>query len=360
MKFTAYIIVMSVMLSAFAQENSIDYAAELAKLEAEMDSMGIFHLIDSVLNMDLNPKSEFNVRLGYASNVLNAGRNYGIEQHGLSPGLTFYHKSGFFGDITGFWNSETDPKYSLTMTTLGYMGMINTNFNYTFSYERWFYNVSAEDEANIDYRNNLGASVGYYLNWASINLDYSYLSGESAAHRIIGSLSGRLKISDAWIFNSIIFYPGASVIYGNDDVTIQFNGNVIDEYKSNQYLRENLNNEEFMTFARSQLTREEQFLIGSINSNPNLDERQKRIRIRAVYLSNEAIQDYVYDLLETNENTFGILNYSFSLPIAFTIDKFSTILSYTYSIPVPLPDDQIEYDPVGYFGVSLSYRIPFR
>ena len=57
--------------------------------------------------------SQLAVRLSYNSNVLSAGRTLGIENFGLAPGLSYYHKSGLYADVSGYWSKDFDPSYYL-------------------------------------------------------------------------------------------------------------------------------------------------------------------------------------------------------------------------------------------------------
>lgn len=56
-------------------------------------------------------------------------------------------------------------------------------------------------------------------------------------------------------------------------------------------------------------------------------------------------------------NSFGIMNYSFSLPVSFQVGKLNILLNYTYNIPISLPKEQFSYDPNGYFSASVSYML---
>src|SRR5688500_15690403 len=85
------------------------------------DSLSIFHLIDSLLQQGDFEASQLAVRLSYNSNVMSTGRTLGIDNFGLSPGVSYYHKSGLYADLSGFWSKNFDPAYYLTVTSLGYM-----------------------------------------------------------------------------------------------------------------------------------------------------------------------------------------------------------------------------------------------
>lgn len=359
--FTISILLYVNYLSAQEAGDSIDYAAEIAMLEAELDSFGIFTLIDSVLTAEFKPPSEFNIRFGYNSNVLNAGRNYGVNQHGLTPGISFYHSTGWFADLTGFWNSEFEPKYNLTMLSGGYMGVLGRKFSYTVTVEKWFYHYSEESQLSSLPSNSVGASMTYDLKYLNVGLDYSYMFGEDEAHRLIGSITGIIKIPGFWKIKHFTFMPGFSSLYGNENVVIQFNGNILDELRTNEYLKQNVQSEEFQAFiSEVTFTDSQQRAINFIQRNNRLTENQKRSRIALIYLSNEEVLNYIYGLLDEEKTSYGIMNYNFSLPLSISFGKLSTLLAYSYSIPVKLPGETIELEPIGFFSITFSYRIPLR
>ena len=81
------------------------------------DSTDIFDLIDSLLETDIT-YSQLSVRLGYTSDISYAGRTFGFNQFGLTGGVSYYHKTGLFGDVSGYWNSNLDPSYNPTIALL--------------------------------------------------------------------------------------------------------------------------------------------------------------------------------------------------------------------------------------------------
>ena len=99
-----------VIIASSCQLQAQDADSLLARpdtLLSYTDSLTIFNLIDSLLMLEkLEPQSQLAVRLGYNSNVFSTGRTLGIEQFGLSPSISFYHKQGFYADITGYWSKD--------------------------------------------------------------------------------------------------------------------------------------------------------------------------------------------------------------------------------------------------------------
>lgn len=345
-----------------AQQEPLSVEEQLTLLELEMDSLSIFNLIDSILLSESGLYSELNFRLGYNSNVAIAGRNFDINQHGISPGVSYYHKKGFYADVSGFWNSSFDPKYSLTVASLGYMKFFGSNWTLTGSYDRWIYNRSPSSNSTIidtSLRNSLNLSSGFNTKHFFASIDYNYLFGSSKAHRLIGNVAGNLSMKNVWVFDKIRIAPSFSMIYGNNDVFTYFFST---EQQERQFTRIIINTEEFRSLVSSiNFSNEEQLIIRRIENNPRLDDEQKNNRTYfQVYSKNNQVLDYINNQKSDTSNKYGLMNYSFSLPIIFSINQFNLILSYTYSVPFKLPGEQEIPDPIGYFSASLTYRIPFR
>ena len=95
-----------VLLSAssatcFAQEADSLFLSEVDEEFTFEDSLDIFNLIDSILQYGNLGGSQLAVRLSYNSNVLSAGRTLGIENFGIAPGISYYHKSGILRRCLG-------------------------------------------------------------------------------------------------------------------------------------------------------------------------------------------------------------------------------------------------------------------
>lgn len=349
-------------LSSKAQETS--YRDQLLALESELDSLSIFNLINEILEQEVQ-RSDLSVRFAYTSALTNMGRDYNVSQAGISPGISYYHKNGFFGDLTGYWNSQLEPNYSSTILTAGYLKSLSSKWSYTVDYERWFYN--AQDTSTNISLNALGANLNYDFKWGFASVDYSYLFEGNTAHRLLFNLTGDLKLKPFWIFKTIRLYPSASVAIGNGNLTTS-------------------------TITRQQLRQEQRQNITLIERLSDLDEDERVIliqRIRDAYQSGTITQEqaaiYTDALLfsqaltdeQLNElitlrdagittydfadsEAFGLLNYSFSIPLALHTNRLSFLLSYTYTIPVPFKGETFPLESVGYFGASVSFRIDLK
>jgi hypothetical protein len=362
MKYLLAIVIAFATLYAQAQvpTDTVDYEKLLDELEMELDSFGIFSLFDSVLAEAYVPSSEFSFRLGYNSNVTNAGRDFGLDQYGFTPGVSFYHKSGLFADYTGFWNSAFEPNYNLSLLSGGYMGSLGKRTTYTLSYERWFYHVEPSETQTYP-NNSVSLSGSYDLKKIWVNLDYSYMFGAATAHRITPSINGYFEIPGFWKVKKITLLPMISMLYGNDNVTVLFNGSLFDELRANEYLRQNLQSEEFATFLQSvNLDNETQNRVRRIQNSQLLSEEQKQRLVRGVYLAQPEVQEYIYSILDEQKVEYGIMNWSFNLPVSISFGNFSSLLSYSYSLPQALPGETFDPQPVNFFSLTFSYRLPLR
>ncbi len=350
-------------IHGFSQvEEEVDYAQELLALEQELDSLSIFNLIDSILLLESPVKSEMNLRFGVTTSVTSAGRDYNIDQTGYSTGLSYFHKSGVYGDLSGYWNSNVNPTYNPTILSAGYLGSFSNKWSYSLDYEHWFYNP--KDSSDNPLTNSFGTSASYDFGLGYASVDYSYLFGKETASRIIGNLTGTINLGKWWMFNNVTIFPSASIMAGNGDITT-------------------------LTITTQQISNQDRLTIERINTIANLTEEEKeklRRFIRDSFFRGDVSGDralFLLSLIETAENLtpeelaelnaiaengieqqefvdgneFGILNYSFTLPISLSSDRISLILSYTYSIPVKLPGEFFDVDPLGYFAASLSFRL---
>ena len=301
------------LLNAYLQADSI------AISELGYDSLSILDFIDSLLNTDYNI-SALSVRTGYISSITNAGRDLGVEQYGFSAGISYYHKSGFYGDISGYWNSDLEPAFNPLAFSAGYMLSSVPKFSLTASYDHYFY---FEGNDSIDYyfplTNCLNISPYFDLKFLSLGINYSFMFGDKTAHRIRPDLYGNFSIKNIGFIDKIQFLPGASMYFGNQDVITQ----------NTQYISLSDYATEVGIMRFGQLYRR----YGS------------------------KLLEYIYQ--EETNNVFGLLNYNFSIPVYIYIGNFTLSCSYFYNIPVSLPGEEIDLSPNSYFSASVIYSIPF-
>ncbi|MEO1255004.1 MAG: hypothetical protein AAFY41_08975 [Bacteroidota bacterium] len=366
MRRTITVFVLLVSYTHLFSQDEISYAEQLRALENEIDSLSIFNLIDSLFTAEVLPDHELNLRAGFTSNVTSAGRDFDIGQSGFAPGVSFYHKSGLYADLSGYWNSGVDPSYNPTILSLGYLGSFkNTKWSYTLDGERWFYNPKDSSENPLS--NSLGASLSYDLKLGFISVDYSFLFGNEEANRIIANLSGNVSLGKWWVFEDIRLFPSVITNIGNGDITqLRITNRQISERSAERISQlrtfENLNDGQSRFIRLLTIRAFRTNLITETQRNSLLRDLRNASILSPV--SSQALTQVTtadYEVTEfVSGNEFGVLNYAFTLPISLTVNTFSFLFSYTYSIPIQLPGEFIEVEPIGYFGASISYRIPFK
>jgi hypothetical protein len=292
--------------------------------ELAQDSLSIIDLIDSLIKGKFK-FSSLMIRAAYTSNIMNAGRDFGINQYGFSVGASYYHKTGLFGDLTSYWNSDVDPHINPTTVTFGYMGSILPKWSVIASYEHFFYTQNdSYDGILYPITDALNASTYLDLKHFSFGVDYSFMFGHETAHRIRPNMYGIIRIKTKGFINEINIFPSASLLLGNAMI---------------YYLDENY----------SQL----QSMLHQHGINDFQQFRKRRPRLAQYLITNYATYE------ERTENVFGIMNYSLSLPIMFRMNRFTLSTRYYINFPVALPGEEIDLSPNSYFNVYLLYSIPF-
>ncbi|WKZ58170.1 MAG: hypothetical protein QY309_09845 [Cyclobacteriaceae bacterium] len=267
------------------------------------DSLSIFQLIDSLLTLDeLNDYSQLAFRIGYNSNVLWAGRTLGIDQFGLAPGISYYHKSGLFADASFFWSKDFEPNYYLTILSAGYMHTFSRHFSAMASYDRYFYNL--EDEY-IPYSNAVTLSPFLEFHPVNFRVDYTYYFGERSVHRVMPSVGVTLEKSNLFKIDKVSFMPSVFMLMGNE------------------------------TFSEI------------IFPTTRAEWIAAYIRVR---------QGLPWYRIETR-NVFGVMNYAIMLPLNVRHKQMNFSFSYTYNIPKALPGETLTLAESSFLSASLSWFI---
>jgi len=310
------------------------------ELELTADSLDILDLIDSLLYGDFR-YSQLSLRLGYTSDITYAGRNFGIQQHGFGAGISYYHKTGLFADVSGFWNSNLSPNYNPTILTSGYLGKLSDKWSYTLSYDHFVYNQPNDEFSYYPITNSVNASSFLELGKLTFAGEYSFLFGEENAHRLRGNLMYTLSKSKLGFIDRFVFMPTASILLGSSYI-----------YQINPV---------YPTLGRETRLAIRQIMYNRFGENA-IKNLWRNNRDRYIDLEREIysqIQDTAINYELSSSNVFGIMNYSLSVPFYFYIDNFIFALSYHYNIPVALPGEDLSIEPNSYAGATLIYNIPF-
>lgn len=290
--------------------NKDSFIAELDSLMAQPeDSLALLNLLDSLLK---KPKihSQMLLRLGYNSNVVSAGRTLGFNQFGLSPGISYYHKSGLYLDASGYWSKEYTPDFYLTVLSGGFMKSVNNWWSFLTEYSRYVYSPTSDSTTYTPYTNNVGMSNFFDVGKLTFRLDYQFYFGEKSAHRVMPGIILNLDKRNLGRIKRINFFPSFYVLLGSEQIV----------------------NEYYKPYSTQPL----QILFRIINNLP------------------------LYYFVSEKSTEFGVLNYSISAPISVQLKSWSFLISYTYNFPKALKGEVIDLTNSGYFSASITRRITFK
>ncbi len=286
-----------------AQDADASFLSQDSSVLSSEDSLSIFSLIDSLLELQQSQQSQLALRLAYNSNVLSAGRTLGIENFGISSGVSYFHRLGFYADATGFWSRDFEPSYYLTVLSAGYMKDVTRHFSFMTGIDKYFYNVN--DDVYIPYKNTLSVTPMLDVHPFSASLNYSFYFGDQTAHRMMPGVSVTAARKFGKI-NRVSVTPSFFLLWGNEVLTTI-------EYIRPTTLRELADNLK---------------LYGT--------------RYRTVI---------------TEKQVFGIMNYAISVPLNITFKKWAASFTYIYNIPKALPGEPASLTESTYLTGSLLYMI---
>ena len=320
-----FIVILSISYSGSAQETPtpID-SLDLSILdELEMDTLTLIDLIDSLMSFE-PITSQISVNAGYISQITSSGRDLDINQFGFNSGIGYYHKSGWFATINGFWYSDFEPAYSLTAFSAGYLKLINKQIGIIASVDHSIYT-----DKSLQALNNSG-NLMVILDLGKLEFynDYALYFGNGTAHRINPGINLDLKVKKLPFFDQLFFRPAFNVIFGDTEIV------------NTQLLStDDANFERYLRFRPR--------LANYLGDNPT----QEQIDIfLALYPRAAEFIEY------SNQSIFGLMNYAFSVPITLSKNQFSFHANYTYNVPRALPGELFELSPNDYISLSLSYK----
>ncbi len=287
--------------------------AELDSILNSADSLTILDLIDSILQAPVDLNSQLAVRMGYNSNVVSGSRTVSINKFGLSPGVSYYHKSGFYADASSYWSRQYSPNLYLTILSAGYMGDITSKWSLMAEYSRYFYtpitqaeldnsatDIDSTSQISIPYTNNIFVSNFFEAGKFLFRLDYSFLFGKQAAHRIAPVITYNFKKKKVLGCDRIAVLPSVSLLLGNETVF-----------------------EQVPNFTRP---------------------------IQAIQLYRLGRPLYT----EIQHKVWGIMNYSISVPLIVTKGNWSASAGYVYNFPQSLPGEETGLTHGGYITVGIT------
>ncbi len=281
------------------------FIAEMDSILNSADSLSILDLIDSLLLAVEPIGSQLAVRAGYNNNIVGNGSS-SIRQVGLNAGMSYYHKSGFYLDATGYYSNQYEPSYYLTVGAVGYLTPINKYYSILFEYDHYFYTpAKGDEEIYTPYTNNLYLSNYFKVKKLTFRFDYNFFFGELLAHRFAPSVGLYLSKKNWKGIDRISFLPTVGLWYGSDTI------------------------EEYI---------------------PNYTTRLQRLMLLAQRKPLFSLQDRA---------VWGIMNYTISVPVSVQYKNWSFMLSYNLNFQKGLPGESVENHRTGYAGASVVRYFDF-
>lgn len=338
MRKLAFAITIILTLSCFSQQDSLSIEQQLLQLELELDSASLFGFLDSLL-LAPTPKSEIGLRIGYSSSRVTAGRDFDQQLKGTTPGISFFHKTGFYADFSTFFDSQYSPSAYQSILHGGYMWIPS---------KKWVLNPYIERRFNHQFSSDLfysaGTSISYDFKLFETSFDYAFLWGKDTGHRLIPSISRKIRFNNVPLFKNITLYPSISLMAGTTTIfTYQYSSQQIDNY----LLRVQSLSDDEIRFLR---------VSGRITTAQAIQLRATRNLLLEGSEEDIATLKELLNTLE-EDSSFALLSYTFSLPVTFSLKKTSIMISYSYSIPQRVPGEDLDLDPIGYLNISLRQRI---
>ena len=276
--------------------------AELDSLFDSNDSTSTIGLIDSFLASP-RPKdsSKLLVRLGYNSNISAMNQTLGINQFGISPGISYYHKSGLYADVSSYWSKQFVPPVYLTIFSAGYLNALSRKYLLNLEYSYLLY--PNRDDSSTPYTNSF--TIGNQLDFTPIQfrLDYYYYFGSQTAHRILPSLGLTFEKKNVGKIKRLAFIPSFSILFGTEST--------------------------------------QEYVPLTLSAQQILD----RLKTGGSLYNIETV------------TVFGLMNYSFTFPISARTKSWTYQLVYTYNIPRALPDEELSLANTGYLSMSIGRYI---
>lgn len=178
----------------------------------------------AALAHDTTATSEWTLSLLADQRSFYLAREYGDHALSLIPSLTYSHRSGLYGTVSGYYFQQSQPPhYAFTDLELGYANDFTANWTYSVSYDRVFFTppLSATDRL---IPNGLEAYTAYQLGPLQVAADYNLFFGKSSAHTITLGLSSTFA-KESWLgFDEVSLTPEAQVLWGSPLALARYGG----------------------------------------------------------------------------------------------------------------------------------------
>lgn len=131
------------------------------------------------LDYKISQSSQLLASLDYLNQVVYSGRDYGIKQFGVSPGLSYRHHSGFWVSALGYYFSGIPQKWGKADAVVGYATRLDDHLSASFSYAKWFYFGKSASELKYTFDHFLSTFWTIDMGWFGLSPQAYYMIGKS-------------------------------------------------------------------------------------------------------------------------------------------------------------------------------------
>ena len=245
----------------------------------------------------------FELELEYMSKVVYRGRDFGVQQHGFDPQLTFKTGRGVYFNLNNYYWSGLPNKLAKTDLGLGYERDINEHVFVSAGYERWFYYNGTHQERTL--LNNF------------IETDISYEAGH-------------LKLDHATylIFNKDWLFLNALTLAGKFDILRYGPGCKV-------------------------------AIMPLVQATAGTHENYAYDVIGTVIDHGHSVRGTVEQ--DNTDNTYHVADYELGLPLEFTFQNLVVTPCFRYAFPIATKADEVSSLPsFGYWTVNMHYNFVKR
>jgi hypothetical protein len=158
-------------------------------------------------------KSIFSLGLSYGSQVMSAGRDFGVEQFGVYPSFSYRHFWGFYTQISGsIFGERNAMNYQSTYLGLGFSRNLGQRWRYDLSLSRTLFHPI--DEGLL--ANALGLCLDYSAGIFNFGLSTTGMAGEETALRMNAFGSAWLGLGKG----SFALSPSFSALFGTENIIL--------------------------------------------------------------------------------------------------------------------------------------------
>ncbi len=201
-----------------AYENARDSVSEKAEdlLDKENDEREA--RADSIA-LEEEIASRLVITVAYENPVAYRGRDNGARFYGVSPTIQYSHRSGLFASVSGAWLDKGGSKWDGIDASVGFGRSIGDDWFGSLAYTHlWWSSTSPQSKSVLD--NSLDLEMGWSVTHLSTSAHLSFAFSKTSETTLFLSASAPLTLFEKAGRGSLLFEPGLTGVYGQQDASL--------------------------------------------------------------------------------------------------------------------------------------------